>query len=103
MPPSMGNEHGVYIELFRVIRARVRATFDRGRLAVWRHAPKSIHGEFAWSQTRLMGSKGSMPPYDGTPSRITPGGLEYVLGYLKSQPEQWPCTGVLIVIPNSMI
>jgi hypothetical protein len=29
-----------------------------------------------------MGSEGSMPPYDGTPSLIAPGGLGYVLGYL---------------------
>jgi hypothetical protein len=44
-----------------------------------------------------------MPPYDGIPSRIAPGGLKYVLGYLRSQPELWPCTGILTVIRDSMI
>jgi hypothetical protein len=29
-----------------------------------------------------MGSKGSIPPHDGTPTRIAPSGLGYALGYL---------------------
>jgi hypothetical protein len=29
-----------------------------------------------------MGFEGSMPPFDGIPSRIAPESLEYVLGYL---------------------
>jgi hypothetical protein len=50
-----------------------------------------------------MGFKGSMPPYDGTPSRITHGGLEYVLRFLGSQPKQGPCTGVPTVIPDFVL
>jgi hypothetical protein len=44
-----------------------------------------------------------MPPYDGTPSRIAPRGLGYVLRYLRLQPELGPCTGVPTVIPNSVL
>jgi hypothetical protein len=44
-----------------------------------------------------------MPPYDGTLSRIAPGGLGYVLGYLGSQSELGPCMGVPIVIPDFVL
>jgi hypothetical protein len=44
-----------------------------------------------------------MPTYDGTPSRIAPGGLGYVLRYLGLQPELEPCMGVPTVIPDSML
>jgi hypothetical protein len=44
-----------------------------------------------------------MPSYDGISSRIALGGLRYVLRYLGSQLELGPCTGVPIVIPDSML
>jgi hypothetical protein len=47
-----------------------------------------------------MGFEGSMRPYNGIASRIAPEGLRYILGYLRSQPELWPCTGVPTIIPD---
>jgi hypothetical protein len=78
MLPSMGNEHDVSVGLLPGNPSGVRAPFDRGRLAVRRHAPKSTCGGFAWSRTRLMGFDDSMPPYNGIASRIAPEGLGYI-------------------------
>jgi hypothetical protein len=43
-----------------------------------------------------------MPPFDGIPSQIAPGGVGYVLGYLRLQPELWPCMDAPTVILDSV-
>jgi hypothetical protein len=45
MLPSMGNDHDVSVELLLGNPSGVQASFDRGRIAVRRHAPKVPVGE----------------------------------------------------------
>jgi hypothetical protein len=66
-----------------VIRVDARALFDKGRL-VARGALQKYLQVICWTRTHLIGSEGSVPPFDGIPLQTVPAGLGNVLGYLGS-------------------
>jgi hypothetical protein len=73
MLPSMGSEHDVSIELLTSDPSGGPSPFDWSQLEVQRHVPKAPAGDLPSPRPVRLGSKGSMPPYDGIPSQIAPG------------------------------
>jgi hypothetical protein len=71
------------VSCYWVIQADARALFDKGRLVAGGAFQKYLR-VICWTQTHLIGSEGSVPPFGGIPLQTVPVGLRNVLGYLGS-------------------
>jgi hypothetical protein len=78
------------------------APFDRGRLAAAEALSKSAKELSYGSRVRLVGSEGSMPPFEGIPLSTCPLASNMSEGILRKWLEPWPYMGPLSDIPYSV-
>ena len=79
--PRWARAWALPVSCYRVVRVEARTPFAKGRLVVRRRTPKVPESFSIGSQGRLIGPRGSAPPYGGIPFGDFLASLGYDLGH----------------------